>query len=160
MKYAGFLLILLAAFFVSEEYRRRVKRRVAECRDFLAFLSHMRVQVGCFLKPTKQLGEGFHSESLSEAGFIDALAVSDSIGQAFSACESRLSLSRDEKETLSLFFSSFGEGYLDGQIKLIDAANAKMESLYASLASESVKNTRLVMAISVTAAIGLIIFVI
>ena len=160
MKYVGILCVLLAAFLVSGEYRRRVKKRVSECREFLAFLSHMRVQVGCFLKPAKQLGEGFESESLTDAGFIQALATSDSIGQAFSLCEPRLSLSCEEKEVLSLFFSSFGEGYLDGQIKLIDATHARMESLYASLASESVKNTRLVAAISVTAAIGLIIFVI
>ena len=103
---------------------------------------------------------GFCSESLERAGFIKAVADSESIGQAFLECEPRLSLSREEKEALSSFFTSFGDGSLEGQLKLIDSACAKMEALYTGLCRESVKSTRLVMAISVTAALGLIIFVI
>ena len=85
---------------------------------------------------------------------------SENISEAYSKCESGLSLSSEERELLSGFFSSFGEGYLDEQVRLIDSLYPKMEGLYLKLCGERVKNTRLVSVISLTAALGFIIFVI
>lgn len=152
--------MLMASFFISREYCRYINKRVLECRDFVAFISHMRIQVGCFLRPVKELAIGFSSESLDRAGFIDALSNSENISEAYLKCEPSLSLSEEEKEVLSGFFSSFGEGYLDEQVKLIDSVYQRMEELYSKLCREREKNTRLFVAISVTAALGFVIFVI
>ena len=160
MKYAGILCVLFAAVFVSAEYSGYMNKRTAECRGFLAFISHMRIQVGCFLRPAKELARGFSSESLEKAGFIEALHNCENISEAYSKCEGELSLSHEEKGVLSDFFSSFGDGYLDQQIKLIESAHAKMEGLCTKLTAERVKNTRLVSAISVTLALGVIILII
>lgn len=160
MKYGGILCVLLASLLVSREYCRHMNKRISECREFLAFISHMRVQVGCFLRPVRELGIGFSSETLEEVGFIEALSESENIKEAYLKCEPKLSLSMEEKEALFGFFSSFGDGYLDEQVKLIDSAYPKIEKLYLKLSDERVKNTRLVSTVSVTLALGFIIFVI
>ncbi len=160
MKYVGILLILVAACAISREFSKQMAKRTGECKDFLAFIAYMRIQVGCFLRPVKELGEGFSSPALENAGFMDSLANSDCIFDAYKKCEANLSLSSQEKEVLETLFSSFGEGYLDDGIKLIDASYSAMEKLYSKLCEEKAKNTRLVTALSVTAALGIIIFVI
>ena len=160
MKYVGILLILISAIATSREFSKHINKRAAECKDFLAFIAHMRIQVGCFLRPVKNLGEGFSSPALEKSGFISALAESDCISDAYKKCEQKLSLSSEEKETLNTLFSSFGGGYLDDGIKLIDNCYSSMERLYMRLCEEKTKNTRLVTALSVTTALGIIIFVI
>ena len=160
MKYIGILLVLVAAAVISHEYSRHMEKRAEECRDFLEFIAHMRVQVGCFLRPVKELATGFSSPMLEKAGFIDSLKSSDCILSAYRHCESNLSLSDEEKEVLNTFFSSFGEGYLDDGIRLIDSVYKNMEGLYGKLLEEKTKNTRLVTTLSVTMALGIIIFVI
>ena len=160
MKYAGILLVLAAAVITSREFSKYMKKRLAELKDFLSFVAHMRIQVGCFLRPVKELGEGFSSPALEKAGFLDSLAEADCIFDAYKKCEGNLSLSDEEKETLCTLFSSFGEGYLEDGMKLIDACYLGMERHYLKFCEEKTKNTRLVTALSVTAALGTIIFVI
>lgn len=160
MKYIGIFLVLVAAVTVSRDYSTYMKKRALECKDFLAFIAHMRIQVGCFLRPVKELALGFSSPSLEKAGFIGYLESSDSILSAYRKCEADLSLSEEEKSVLDRLFLSFGEGYLDDGIRLIDASYSDMERLYKKLCEEKTKNTRLVTALSVTAALGVVIFVI
>ena len=88
------------------------------------------------------------------------MSTSENIKEAYLKCESSLSLSTEEKEVLSGFFSAFGDGYLDEQVKLIDSTYPRIERLYLKLSDERVKNTRLVSTVSVTLALGFIIFVI
>ena len=160
MKYIGILLVLAAAVFVSRDYTNYINKRSVECKDFLAFIAHMRIQVGCFLRPVKMLGEGFTSSALEKAGFISALSDSDCILDAYKKCEPNLSLSAEEKALLDNFFSSFGEGYLDDGLKLIESSYSGMERLYKNLCEEKAKNLKLVTALAVTFALGIIIFVI
>ena len=69
MKYAGILFILLSAGLISGEYSSYVKKRLSECRDFLSFIGHMKIQVGCFLRPANELVEGFNSKSLYRGSY-------------------------------------------------------------------------------------------
>lgn len=160
MKYIGIFLLLIAAAATSREYSKYMRKRALECKAFLSFIAHMRVQVGCFLRPVKELAAGFSSPVLEKAGFIRALGDSDCILSAYKRCEPALSLSEEEKSALGSFFSSFGEGYLDDGMKLIEGAYSDMSKLYEKLCAEKTKNTRLVTALSATSALGIIIFVI
>ena len=135
-------------------------KRLSECRAFLAFINHIRVQVGCFLKPVRELGLGFRSEPLSECGFIDALSNSESIYEAYKKSEERLSLSADERAVLESLFLPFGEGYLEEEIRIIEAAKEQMEAMCAELSEKSAKNIKLVTVLSVTAALALLLLVI
>ena len=160
MKYIGIFLVLLAALTFSREYARYMRKRLRECEGFLSFINHMKIQVGCFMRPVRELSFGFSSSPLSEIGFIDSLEKSDGIYEAYKEVEPKLSLSQNEKEVLELLFFSVGNCYLDEGIKMIENAHARTEVLYSSLSEECPKNIKLVTALSVTAALGFFIFVI
>ena len=134
-----------------------MKKRLGECEGFVAFISYMRIQIGCFLRPVKDLCEGFSSEPLSKCGFLAALGTHSDIYEAYKLSEPSLSLSKEEKGVLATLFSSIGSGYLTESINIIDSSLVKMESLEKHLRTELVKNVKLVAALSVTAALGIVI---
>lgn len=160
MRYIGIFLVLLAALIFSREYSRYMRKRLRECEGFLSFISYMKIQVGCFMRPLRELASGFSSKPLSEIGFIASLEKSDGIYEAYKEVEPRLSLSQNEKEVLEVLFSSIGDCYLDEGMKMIDSAYVRAEALYSSLSKECPKNIKLVSALSVTLALGFFILII
>ena len=102
MKYIGILLVLLTSVAISRDYVGYMNKRTAECKGFLDFIAHMRIQVGCFLRPVKELAFGFSSPSLEKSGFIDSLVSSENIYAAYMSCEPNLSLSKEERYKASL----------------------------------------------------------
>lgn len=159
MKYIGIIAVLLSAVIISKEYSSFVNKRLSECRDFLRFIEHMKIQVGCFLRPSNELAKGFSSGSLSDAGFLGALENGESLYGAYKVAEPNLSISEEERDVLETLFSSVGECYLDEGVKLIDASHTKFENLYHKDRAECPKNAKLTSVISVTAAIGFLILV-
>ena len=160
MKYIGIFAVLLAAIAGAGEFSRSKKKQARECRDFLAFISHLRVQVGCFLRTPRELADNFSSEALRECGFLSALAGGADFLSAFESALPRLSLSREESEILRTLFTSLGEGYLESGIKIIDSSYARLEPLYREISGECQKSVRLASALSVTGALGFLILVI
>lgn len=160
MKYIGIFAVLLAAAAGAREFSRIKKKHLRECRDFLAFISHLRIQLGCFLRTPRELAASFSSEALSASGFLGALGEGADFISAFEAARPRLSLSGEEEELLHTLFSSLGEGYLEDGMKIIDSSYLRLESLYRELSAESKKSIRLASALSVTGALGFLILVI
>ena len=160
MKYLGIILILLSSLLVSREYRRYMQKRLDECLGFCNFIAHMKIQVGCYLRPVRELARGFSSAALSRTGFLSSVEKCDSLGKAFSECEPSLSLSEEERGELRAFFSSFGDGYLEQGVQAIETAHTNMERLMAALSEQKDKNIRLVSTLSVTLALGVAILVI
>ena len=160
IKYAGMIAVLLSAAVISREYSSFSQKRLSEVRDFLSFVSHMKIQVGCFLCPASELVRGFSSERLSAVGFVGALSDGASLCDAYKNCEDRLSVGEEEREILGRLFSTIGECYLDDGLRLIDSSLRELESVYAKRRAEAPKNTRLVSVISVTSAIGFLMMVI
>lgn len=157
MKYLGIFAIIFAAVAFSREYARYMKKRRAECEGFLAFIKHARIQIGCFLKPVRELGDGFRSEALGSVGFLAALRESEDIFQAYKRIEPRLSLSPEERAVTAELFSSLGLGYLNDGLKLIDSSCDTLAQLCDKLKDEQKKNTRLVSSLAVTLALGFLI---
>ena len=160
MKYLGIFAVLLSAMAGAREFSRNKKKHACESRDFLAFISHLRVQVGCFLRTPCELVENFSSEALKACGFLDSLAEGTDFLLAFELASPHLSISREESEILRTLFSSLGEGYLESGIKIIDASYARLEPLYREISGECQKSARLASALSVTGALGFLILVI
>ena len=160
MKYIGFFVILLSVLIFSDSYSKHTKKRLLEYEGFLSFISHVRLQMSCFLKPTKRLAEGFYSKPLAESGFLEYIGECENIYEAYKKAENRLSLSKEEREILSALFSSFGEGYLNDELQLIDAYRSQLEEGYLRLKSDAPKSSKLVSTLSVTAAVGFLILVI
>lgn len=160
MLYIGISAVLFAAIMLSREYARYMKKRLDECEGFLAFIGYMRIQVGCFMRPLRELSENFSSEALAKSGFTDALRVEKNIYDAYKVSEPALSLSAEEKEVLEVLFSSVGECYLEEGVRLIEASHTKMEGLYSELKAERPRSTKLVSVLSATLAVGFLILVI
>lgn len=153
-------MILLSVLIFSDSYSRHTKKRLLEYEGFLAFISHVRLQMSCYLKPANRLSEGFYSKPLMESGFLEYVGECKNICEAYERAESRLSLSREERELLRGLFSSLGEGYLADELKLIDAYRSQLEEGFLRLKREAPKNSKLISTVSVTAAIGFLILVI
>ena len=160
MKYIGIIAVLVAAIAAAAEFSRTKKKHLSECRDFLAFISHLRIQLGCFLRTPRELGSNFSSEALSKSGFLGALEDGADFSEAFRRAKPNLSLSREESEVLDTLFSSLGEGYLEDGIKIIDASYSRLEPLYRERSAECQKSMKLASALSVTGALGFLILVI
>lgn len=150
-------MILLSVLFFSDSYAKHTKKRLLEYEGFLAFISHVRLQMSCYLKPTRRIAEGFYSKPLADSGFLEYMAECESIHEAYKKAECRLSLSREEKELLGGLFSSLGEGYLDDELKVIDAYRSQLEDGFSRLKKDAPKNSKLISTLSVTAAVGFLI---
>ena len=153
-------MILLSAWFFSDSYSKHMKKRLSECEGFLSFIAHIRLQMSCFLKPPKALSDGFYSKPLSESGFLEYIAECDSIYDAYKMAERKFSLSAEERGVLEKLFSSLGGGYLEDEIKLIDAYQGQLQSHFEVLKKEAPRNSKLLSTVSVTAAIGFLILLI
>lgn len=160
MKYIGIIAVLLAAAAGAREFSRIKRKHLCECRDFLAFISHLRIQLGCFLRTPRELASNFSSEALSKSGFLGALSDGADFFGAFEKAQPYLSLSREETEVLNTLFSSLGEGYLEDGIKIIESSYSRLELLYRELSAECKKSIKLASALSVTGALGFLILVI
>ncbi len=153
-------MILLSVWIFSDSYSKHTKKRLLEYEGFLEFISHVRLQMSCYLKPARQLAEGFYSKPLADSGFLEYIGKCESISEAYRRAEGRLSLSKEERKLLSGLFSSLGEGYLHDELKLIDAYRSQLEEGFFRLKKDAPKNSKLISTLSVTAAVGFLILVI
>ncbi len=160
MQYIGIIAVMLSALVISREYARYMKKRELECEAFLEFIAHLRIQLGCFLRPLREAAAGFSSEALERVGFLGAVGSAESICKAYGSVKKRLSLSEAESRPLEALFSSLGSGYLEDELKLIDICEAEMRDAAEKIKVQSPKNIKLISTLSVTAAIGFFILVI
>lgn len=159
MKYAVILIVSLISFFICAEYRAYMKKRLLECAGFVEFIAHAKIQVGCYLKPQRELLTGFSSVALESAGFR-GMKDGETLSDLFMRCDDRLSLSEEERAVLLSLFSSFGKGYLEDQLSLIDESERRMKELYQRLCEVERKNARLVPTLFFCGSAALIIFII
>lgn len=160
MKYIGIFAVLIATAAGAREFSGIKKKHLHECRDFLAFISHLRIQLGCFLRTPREMASSFSSEVLSKSGFLGALSDGADFLSAFELALPHLSISREEEELLHTLFYSLGEGYLENGIKIIDSTYSRLETLYRELSAECKKSIKLASALSATGALGFLILVI
>ena len=157
MKLLGFFMIAAAAIAASLEYSKRVRKRLRESECFLEFIRHMRIQLGCFMRPPCDLGRGFSSCEID--GFVSGIS-DNGIRAAYESAESGLSLSPNEKDILRGLFSSVGSGYLEDELKRIDKAEDAFLREYNDFKARAAKDVKLVSALSATAAVGIFIIII
>jgi len=160
VKYIGIAAMLLSALLFSREYSRYMKKRLSECEGFLSFMSHIRIQIGCFLKPSRELCDGFSNDALSDCGFIDELRSTGDIYGAYKNAEPRLAMSCEAREISDNLFSALGAGYREDGVRLIDESEKKMQKICDELRASTPKSVRLALTLSVTAVLGFSILII
>lgn len=151
---------MLSSLIFSKEYAKYMKKRESECEAFLEFIAHLRLQVGCYLRPVREAVDSFCSEALEGVGFFEAVRASESIYESYKKVRKRLSLSEEELKPLEALFSSLGQGYLEEEMKLINMCESEMRGMVEKINRESPKSIKLISTLSVTAAVGFFILVI
>ena len=158
MKIFGFFLLLLGALVFSREYSRYVKKHIAECEEFIAFIKYMRLELKCFLKPPREIGRAF--DGIAIKPFLDSLESSESIRAAFDNAKSRFSLSPEERRALEELFSSIGSCYADDGVTLIDSATERLSDLHSDLCKNAGRGSQIVTVVSTAVTIGIFILLV
>lgn len=140
-------LIMLSAILLGREYSAYADRQVREREGFIALLLHIEREIGRSLSYGLGLWRGFSDPSLERCGFLPLLREGCSPEDAFFKCSPKLALSGEIKEKLQSFFSDFGKGYKDGEIKGIERLRGELESDLNALRPELEKNKRVINAL-------------
>ncbi len=158
MKIFGLLFLLSGALSLSREYSGYVKKHLAECEEFIAFIKHMRLLLKCFLKPPRDIARAFRGEAIKP--FLEMLEKEDNMVLAYEASKGRFSLSSDEEKVLMELFSSIGSCYAEDGIRLLEAADERLTALYTELRERSSRSSHAFATVSAAVSVGLFIFLI
>lgn len=158
MKLAGLALLLLGALVISREYKRYVKKRLAECEGFISFIKYMRIEMKCFLKPPREIGRGFCDEAISP--FLIALEKEESLYSAYTAAKDSFSFTVEEKSALGELFSSIGVCYADDAVRMIDGVLERLSVSREALLTDGMRGVRVFQTVSAAASVGLFILLI
>ncbi|MBQ8689510.1 MAG: hypothetical protein IJ515_04015 [Clostridia bacterium] len=160
IKAAGICILIFTLLYISSETVRKKNDALLLCEEFYRFLSHMRLQISCYLRPADELYLGFESKALDDIGFIGALKDGCSIGEAYKKAARKISLPTEVDRVLLSLFSSLGGSYLEEEIKLIDSHREELSVLLEREREESPKRAKMIRTLSVAISLGIIIFVI
>ena len=159
LKLIGVCAMAAGTLMVCRELTEKRKERLLLCEEFYRFVSHIRLQISCFLRPTSELADGFSSEILSKIGFLPLIAEKGIFG-AFESVKDKISLSEEEKRALGGLFSSLGSGYMENEISKIDAYGRELYRFLEEEREELPRRSRLVNTLLTAASLGIIILLI
>ena len=160
MKLILLAILPLAALIIGRGYSVYVDRRIAECEELCELLIHIRARVGCFLSPVSEMLSDFHSDRLSELGFVREVCDGRGLSEAYENIAPRLSVSEEVRRVIGGFFESFGRGYRDETLSEIDYARESLEKILERERVELDKSVRLTRSILLLVSVGLIILLI
>ena len=157
--FSGILLILVA-FLLWREYSLYLKREESELCEITRFVRNMRDRMACYLElPSAWAGE-YSSDVLERVGFLPKIRSGEDVSLAYEGIKEQLLLDPDISDELSTLFAGLGDGYLEGELALVDKTIAKLDSAGARLAPEIKNKTRAAGAMLGALAMGAVILII
>ena len=159
LKLFGICILLFTSMLISRELADARRRRLALCEELLRFLSFLRLQIGCFLRPISEIACEFRSSTLSACGFLKDGGVED-LSVAFSSSDAPRIAGKECTRIVESLFTSLGVGYLDNEIGIIDSHRAELTELVEVERTEAARQIRLIRTLTASAAVGLIILII
>ena len=153
----GAALVGLACLLFGRSYAAYVKARVSDYTAVLEFLELMRREISCRLATPAELASRAARGRLAEIGFLDLLAGGESLGSAFRATFSRLSLDDSDTALVGGYFDSFGAADLEGELRALDVVIGAFTARVATVRADSASQIKLARALSVLFALGTII---
>ncbi len=159
LKLIGICILLFTSILISRELVRQRQRRLAVFEELLRFVGFLRLQIGCFLRPVPEVVANFHSDELCACGFLP-LADGADLESAFSSSDAPRIVGTECARVAESLFSSLGTGYLEDEIKLIDAHRAQLSELVEGERAESARRVRLVRTLTASVSLGLIILIV
>ncbi len=159
MKLVGICILLFTSMLISRELVSRRRHRLALCEELLRFVSFLRLQIGCFLRPIPEVVASFRSDELSKCGFLSPGGDAD-LAARFSSSGLPEIVGAECSQIMASLFSSLGSGYLEDEIKLIDVHRAQLSELVDRERAETERQVRLIRTLTGSASLGLVIFII
>ena len=159
VKMIGSALLLYAALFIAREYEKFLGKRLRVCLGFCELLSHVRRRVDGYLTPADRLLDGVECGALEEVEYISK-AQSLGLRTAYFEVEEALPLDGTARQVLSEFFADFGKDYKEETVKAADRALSALQGCAERMSCENEKSLRLLRAVAVAAALGVIILLI
>ena len=153
----GAALVGLACLLFGRSYAAYVKARVSDYTAVLEFLELMRREISCRLATPAELASRAARGRLAEIGFFDLLLSGESLGSAFRATSSRLSLDDADTALVGGYFDSFGAADLEGELRTLDAVIETLAARVAAVRADSASQIKLARALSVLFALGVAI---
>ena len=154
LKIVGICILLFALICVVGNLRERLRHRAALCGEIYEFLRHIRNRVGCYLLPLREIAFSYSTPCLEESGVLDALRNGKDPMPLF---KGKYSLSDNFRRVVGGVLSSFGEGYVDEELRSLDSAINELSVLLAAEESESRKRIKLCSVLSAAVGIGSLI---
>ena len=159
LKMSGICILLFTSILVSRELVETRRRRLALCEELLRFVSFLRLQIGCYLRPTAEVARQFRSDDLSACGFLSD-ENGDDLGRSFLSSGAPKIVGKECTRIVASLLSSLGSGYLNDEIGLIDAHRAELSTLVDGERDETARQIRLIRTLTASASIGLIILIV
>ena len=131
-----------------------------ECEGFYSLASYMRHKIGCFLSPVSEWSSEFSDKALEDVGFLPAMREASDLYEAYSRTAPKMSLGEREREDIERFCASFGKGYADEEMKLLDAFCERLGEHIEYERSEMPRSQRLVRTMCISCAVAVSILII
>lgn len=160
IKFFGLALMLFAAMAVVRGYREYNERRISELSGFLLLLSHLEGQISRYLTPISEALSEYSDENLAPSGFISEISRGEGLYSAFTKCSSRLAIGNTAKKILEELFRRLGIGYKEEVLADIKDASERLCELLRDEKVSTVKNERVVTAVTACGVLGVFILLV
>ena len=163
MKTAGAVLILAFSLYAGLAAAWEEKRRVRTLEAFCRMLSAVKEEISVLRLPGKEIFSRFSDPFLEETGFLPAVRnARDPVKPLYEALtqpavKRRLSLAKEEYETLLRFAEDFGSGDSVRECARCDAALLPLGSALSKAGEDAPGNARILRAVSMCGGILLVL---
>lgn len=152
--------MLFAAIAIVRSYRQYNERRISELSGFLLLLSHLEGQISRYLAPIREALSEYSDESLAPSGFLFEISRGADLYSAFIKCSPRLAIGDSAKKILEELFRRLGIGYKEEVLADIKDASARLGELLRDEKLSTVKNERVVTAVTASGVLGVFILLV
>ena len=157
MKTVGICLLLFTLFYAVRRLSAAQRARLELLGEVYDFLRYIRRQVKCYLLPLKDIAASYSTELLERCGFLDRLRSGENPLVSFTG---EYRIADAPMGVLSAAFSSFGEGYVEDEIRSLDTAIEDMSLLLSKERAECAKRVKLYSVVGAAIGVGSLILVI
>lgn len=148
--YIGCILLVVGVILVSSAVKRSIRGRTEAGESLLRLLLHLRVRMSCYLESAEDSLRDYSDPYLSEAGFLPVGA--DGIFAAYCRLRASVRLSAQLDSVLSEYFKSFGESYLDTEMRKINTCIERVEGIVKTEKEEGLRRGRVISVVVAAAA--------
>lgn len=154
IKIIGICLLLFALVCFVRTLCAKERARASLVGELHRFFVFLRRQVGCYLLPMSDVARQYSSPRLEECGFLLAVRSGGDVKPSLEAALGRGGRCLDIAcQTLS----SFGEGYVEDEMRSLDSAISELSCEVKALNVECKRRTKLYSVIGAALGVGVLI---